>query len=82
MTYLLVMNPIAFDSPVTTAAYLRTLPAIRERCSRVHTLAKEGKLDFFDYHPEKESEVAAFCVEIIKARRTPVYIQHKLTMIC
>ena len=75
------MNPIAFDSPVTTAAYLRTLPAIRERCSRVHTLAKEGKLDFFDYHPEKEPEVAAFCVEIIKACRTLVYVQNKLTMI-
>ncbi|EJF59691.1 hypothetical protein DICSQDRAFT_108610 [Dichomitus squalens LYAD-421 SS1] len=60
------MNPIAFDSPVTTAAYLRTLPAIRERCRRVHALAQEGKLEYFDYHPEKEPEVAAFCVDIIK----------------
>ncbi|EEB98183.1 hypothetical protein MPER_02354, partial [Moniliophthora perniciosa FA553] len=47
------------------AAYLRTLPAIRERCSKVFALAKEGKLEYFDYHPEKESEVAEFCAGII-----------------
>ncbi|KAF8148439.1 hypothetical protein B0H34DRAFT_668631 [Crassisporium funariophilum] len=49
-----------------TAAYLRTLPAIRERCGRVHDLAKKGKLDYFEYHPEKEDEVATFCIEIMK----------------
>ena len=52
------MSLAAFDSPATTAAYLRTLPAIRERCSRVHALAQEGKLEYFDYHPEKEQEAA------------------------
>ncbi|KAI0365166.1 DUF1688-domain-containing protein [Pilatotrama ljubarskyi] len=60
------MNPIAFDSPEQTAAYLRTLPAIRERCGRVHALAQKGELEYFDYHPEKERDAAAFCVEIIK----------------
>ncbi|PPQ86185.1 hypothetical protein CVT25_006928 [Psilocybe cyanescens] len=49
-----------------TAAYLRTLPAIRERCGRVHTLAKEGKLEYFEYHPEKEVDVAKFCVQLMK----------------
>ncbi|KAH0579798.1 hypothetical protein H2248_002631 [Termitomyces sp. 'cryptogamus'] len=48
------------------AEYLRTLPAIRERCSRVHDLAKQGKLQYFDYHPEKEADVADFCIEIMK----------------
>ena len=60
------MNLAAFDSPSTAAAYLRTLPAIRERCGRVHALAKEGKLEYFDYHPEKEQGAAAFYAEIIK----------------
>lgn len=49
-----------------TAAYLRTLPAIRDRCSKVHDLAVHGKLDHFDYHPEKEDAVADFCIDIIK----------------
>ncbi|KAF4612634.1 hypothetical protein D9613_011798 [Agrocybe pediades] len=52
--------------PSQTARYLRTLPAIRERCTRVHQLAQEGKLQYFDYHPEKELDVAKFCVDIIK----------------
>ena len=49
-----------------TAAYLRTLPAIRERCGRVHDLAKEGKLQYFDYHPDKEEDVAKFCIDLMK----------------
>jgi hypothetical protein len=52
--------------PSQIAAYLRTLPAIRERCSQVHELAKQGKLEYFDYHPENELDVAKFCVEIMK----------------
>ena len=60
-----------FGKPLTpeqTAAYLRTLPAIRERCWRVHALAKECKRQYFTYHPEKEADVAAFCVDIMKVR--------------
>ena len=56
--------------PKHTAAYLRTLPAIRERCGRVYELAKQGRLEYFDYHPEKEPDVAAFCTDIIKVRST------------
>ena len=59
------MNPLSFSSPSQTAAYLRTLPAIRERCSRVHALAQEGKLNYFDYHPEKEDDAVKFCIEIM-----------------
>jgi hypothetical protein len=32
----------------------------------VHALAQEGKLEYFDYHPEKEEDVVKFCAEIIK----------------
>lgn len=46
--------------------YLRTLPAIRERCGRVHDLAKQGKLQYFDYHPEQEDAAAEYCLQIIK----------------
>ena len=58
----------ASNTPEQTAAYLRTLPAIRERCSRVHTLARDGKLQYFDYHPDNESAVADFCIELMKVR--------------
>lgn len=52
--------------PSQIAAYLRILPAIRERCSQVHELSKQGKLEYFDYHPENEAEVAKFCIGIMK----------------
>lgn len=61
------MNITGIISPEERAAYLRTLPSIRERCGRVFELAKEGKLEYFDYHPDKEADVAAFCVNIMKA---------------
>ena len=57
---------VSHISPAQTAAYLRTLPAIRERCARVHDLATRGKLDYFDYHPEKEADVSNFCIGIMK----------------
>lgn len=60
------MNLAATLSPQQTAAYLRTLPAIRERCTKVHELAKKGQLQYFEYHPEKEEETAKFCLDIIK----------------
>ncbi|KAF8963516.1 hypothetical protein BDZ97DRAFT_1820279 [Flammula alnicola] len=49
-----------------TATYLRTLPSIRERCGRVHDLAKAAKLEYFDYDPEKEIDVAKFCISLMK----------------
>jgi hypothetical protein len=60
------MNLTAFSSPSLQAAYLRTLPAIRERCSKVHTMAQRGKLEYFDYNPDHESSVVNFCLEIMK----------------
>ncbi|KAJ4480224.1 hypothetical protein J3R30DRAFT_3876069 [Lentinula aciculospora] len=48
------------------AAYLRTLPSIRERCGRVFELAKAGKLDYFDFHQDKEEELVDFCLGIIQ----------------
>ncbi|TFK31759.1 hypothetical protein BDQ12DRAFT_660073 [Crucibulum laeve] len=48
------------------AAFLRTLPSIRVQCGRVFDLAKEGKLDYFDYYPEKEADVADYCIKIMK----------------
>ncbi|KAG8859734.1 hypothetical protein FRB96_004308 [Tulasnella sp. 330] len=56
----------AASTDLSTVTYLRSLPAIRDRCSRVYELAKQGKLEYFDYHPEKEKEVVDFCAEIIQ----------------
>ena len=60
------MNLSLASSPQQTAAYLKTLPAIRERCTKVHDLAKKGQLQYFDYHPEKEEDAASFCLGIIQ----------------
>ncbi|KAJ7216303.1 hypothetical protein GGX14DRAFT_441079 [Mycena pura] len=60
------MNLTASTPPKQVAAYLRTLPSIRERCTRVFDLAKQGKLQYFNYHPDKEPDLTAFCVDIIK----------------
>lgn len=48
------------------AEYLLTLPAIRDRCSRVHDLAKQNKLKYFAYNPDQEASAADFCIKIIK----------------
>ncbi|KAF9037393.1 DUF1688-domain-containing protein [Hymenopellis radicata] len=48
------MNISAALTPEQKAVYLRTLPAVRERCQ------------LLDYHPEKEAEVTEFCVGIIQ----------------
>lgn len=78
--YTIAMNPVALNNSTDEiAAYLRTLPAIRERCGRVHALAKEGKLEYFDYHAEKEADAAAFCVDIMKACLLVACSLHTLT---
>ena len=48
--------------------HLRTLPAIRERCSRVFSLGQQGKLEYFTYHADKEPGVIDYCTSIIKVR--------------
>lgn len=54
------------DSPYGQAIFLRTLPAIRARCTRVHDLAEKGALHYFDYHPERLLDVIAFCASIMQ----------------
>ncbi|KAG8801578.1 hypothetical protein FRC17_006609 [Serendipita sp. 399] len=45
---------------------LRSLPTIRQRCTLVHELAQQGRLEYFEYHPEAEASVVDFCAEIMK----------------
>lgn len=54
-------------SPRQKVGYLKSLPSIRAQCSKVHALAQENKLKYFEYHPENEDKAVDFCVEIIKA---------------
>ncbi|CEH14838.1 hypothetical protein CBOM_02656 [Ceraceosorus bombacis] len=46
--------------------YLRSLPAIRERCASVFKLAEQGKLDWFDYQPDKLPHVVRYCTSIVE----------------
>ena len=68
-------------SRTQTIEYLRTLLSIRERCGRVHDLAKQGKLQYFEYHPEKEEDVTDYCIRIIQVRvcHLIIIILHLLT---
>jgi hypothetical protein len=54
------------SSPRARAMYLRTLPSIRERCTKVHDLAKEGQLQYFHYDPGREEAVIEFCASIME----------------
>ncbi|KAL7416831.1 DUF1688-domain-containing protein [Mrakia frigida] len=45
--------------------YLRTLPAVRERCSKIYALAQKGELKYFDLHEDKLAEVVEFTGKII-----------------
>ena len=47
-------------------AELRQLPSIRNQCKKVYELATEGRLRYFEYHPENESNVVDFCKKIIE----------------
>ncbi|KIY49687.1 DUF1688-domain-containing protein [Fistulina hepatica ATCC 64428] len=60
------MNLTAEIPLASKAAYLRTLSSIRDRCGQVFELAKAGKLDYFDYHPEREEDVIVFCANIVQ----------------
>lgn len=61
-------------------AYLRTLPAIRERCGRVYELAKQGKLQYFDYNPDREDAAADYCIKIIEVTPFPLQTDAHLTL--
>lgn len=58
------------SSRTDQARFLRTLPAIRARCTQVHDLAKKGALQYFDYDPGKLDAVIAFCASIMEVRCT------------
>ena len=47
---------------------LRKLPTIREQCRKVLEVAKNDKLTYFEYHPEREPDVVKFCQQIIEVR--------------
>jgi hypothetical protein len=64
---LLLVTLLYLSTPtMSTSEYLRTLPAIRERCSKVFALGQQGKLEYFTYHQDKEAEVVEYCTNIIK----------------
>lgn len=45
--------------------YLRSLPSIRARCSRVFELAEAGRLDYWDLDLTKEASIVDFVCELI-----------------
>jgi hypothetical protein len=53
------------STPTSGRSYLRTLPSIRERCSKVYELAQHDKLTFFSLHEDKLQEVVEYCGKII-----------------
>ena len=53
---------------MTTIEYLTSLEAVRERCNKVFGLAKENKLQYFNYNEEREVSVAEFCITLLKVR--------------
>jgi hypothetical protein len=65
-----VSAPVSWHSvtEMSTSEYLRTLPSIRERCSKVFALGQQGKLEYFTYHEEKEKDIVEYCSSIIKVR--------------
>ena len=54
------------DPRVDPAAYLKSIYAVRERCSIVHEKAKQNKLLHFDVDMSKFKDTAQFVVSIIK----------------
>lgn len=50
----------------TTAAYLTSLPSIRDRCGQVFDLIVKGKSDHWDYHPEHLDTVVDYCASLIE----------------
>ena len=60
------------SSPTSSGpSYLRTLPAVRERCSKVYALAQAGELEHFDLHEDKLETVVDFCANIIEVSNIP-----------
>lgn len=49
-----------------SVAYLRSLPAVRERSQQVFDLIVQGKADHWDYHEDKMGDVVDFCASLIE----------------
>lgn len=60
----LLMKPP--DPTVDPAAYLKSIYAVRDRCSIVHERAKQNRLLHFDVDMSKFKDTAQFVVSIIK----------------
>jgi hypothetical protein len=67
----LILTPArhSIERTMSTSEYLRTLPSVRERCSKVFALGQQGELEYFTYHADKEPEVINYCAGIIEASR-------------
>ncbi|ORZ12909.1 hypothetical protein BCR41DRAFT_307471 [Lobosporangium transversale] len=57
-----------------TIAYLKSLPAVRERAEMVYAKAQEGQLKHFDVDFPKLNDVAKFVVALIKRDHEPSQI--------
>ncbi|RUP33936.1 hypothetical protein BC936DRAFT_138551 [Jimgerdemannia flammicorona] len=53
-------------APTTPEDYLKSLKAIRERCTKVYDKAKAGKLHHFDVDTSKLTDVVQFVVSLIR----------------
>ncbi len=70
--------PKAPDPAVDPASYLRSINAVRDRCSMVLEKAKANQLNHFDVDMAKFDDCASFVVGLIKARPSP----HRLPNLC
>ncbi|BGP15099.1 hypothetical protein JCM10213_006568 [Rhodosporidiobolus nylandii] len=53
------------SSSADKIAYLRSLPSIRHRCSKVFALAEQGKLDYWTLDLSQEDKIVDFVCELI-----------------
>ncbi|KAK0121585.1 hypothetical protein ONS95_009874 [Cadophora gregata] len=65
--------PKAPDPHVDAAGYLRSIGAVRERCSIVLRKAKRNQLNHFDVDMEKFQDTTNFVVSVIKRDFAPDY---------
>jgi hypothetical protein len=66
-----VAMPKAPDPQVDPAGYLRSIGAVRERCSLMLTKAKNNQLNHFDVNMAGFSDTTKFVVSIMKVRGIP-----------
>lgn len=57
---------LSSDDIAQQISILRSLPTIRARCSQVHALAQQNRLQYFSYHPDKEQDAVEFCLGLMR----------------